>query len=143
MTVRLASGCQDADGLARCHAAVFPDGPWDRAFWLGAMASHHDVVLVHGQLIDAFVLFRLLTDEAEILTIGAERRGAGLGAVMLEAAMAHALAAGARRLFLEVSDANKAARKLYDRFGCVQTGLRRRYYADGSDAIAMRLELGD
>ncbi|NRA30531.1 MAG: GNAT family N-acetyltransferase [Parvularculaceae bacterium] len=143
MTVRLAQGPDDADALARCHAAVFPDGSWDRAFWRGALASPHDVTLVLGQPLHAFALFRLLGDEAELLTIGTERRGEGAGAVLLEGVIARALAARAKRLFLEVSDANKAARKLYDRFGCVQTGRRRRYYADGSDALTLRLELGE
>ncbi len=89
------------------------------------------------------VLARAAADEAEILTLGvvptARRRG--LGRALLDAAKAEAARRGARAVFLEVSTHNAAARRLYLASGFVEAGLRRRYYADGSDALLLRADL--
>lgn len=75
--------------------------------------------------------------EADILTIGADpsHRRAGLGLALLDACETAARAAGADRVFLDVSAANEAALKLYVKAGYVRAGLRPRYYGDGSDAL--------
>ena len=97
-------------------------------------------------LLDAeggMVLVRVAADEAEILTLavapGARRRG--LGRRLMQAAAAQAREVGASRLFLEVSSRNAAARALYQSQGFTQAGRRRRYYADGSDALVLVLPL--
>jgi [ribosomal protein S18]-alanine N-acetyltransferase len=68
-------------------------------------------------------------------------RRQGIAAGLLRAALAEIAARGGSALFLEVGVGNAAARALYDRFGFRQVGLRRRYYADGSDAIVLRMNL--
>jgi ribosomal-protein-alanine N-acetyltransferase len=85
------------------------------------------------------ILVRVAADEAEILTLGVapKARRAGLGRALLDAACEAARAAGAARLFLEVAATNQAARALYDAAGFAQIGRRRRYYADGTDALMM------
>jgi ribosomal-protein-alanine N-acetyltransferase len=45
---------------------------------------------------------------------------------------------GAAAMFLEVSDRNLPARALYAAAGFAEVGRRRRYYADGSDALVLR-----
>jgi ribosomal-protein-alanine N-acetyltransferase len=89
------------------------------------------------------MLIRVAADEAEILTIGVapEARGTGLGARLLDTAAAVARDAGAAKLFLEVSARNAPARALYTKAGFTQVGRRRRYYADGADALIMALPL--
>jgi ribosomal-protein-alanine N-acetyltransferase len=44
-------------------------------------------------------------------------------------------------MFLEVSTTNTAARALYGQAGFAQVGLRRQYYADGSDALVLSRRL--
>ncbi len=44
-------------------------------------------------------------------------------------------------MFLEVATGNAAALALYRREGFTEVGRRRRYYADLSDAIVLRLNL--
>jgi ribosomal-protein-alanine N-acetyltransferase len=41
-------------------------------------------------------------------------------------------------MFLEVAEANAAARALYAAAGFAEVGRRRRYYADGGDALVLR-----
>lgn len=48
---------------------------------------------------------------------------------------------GAESVLLEVRASNAAALHLYDSLGFERVGLRRRYYADGEDAVLMTLLL--
>jgi [ribosomal protein S18]-alanine N-acetyltransferase len=59
----------------------------------------------------------------------------------LTKALAEARGRGARATLLEVSISNAAGRALYDQTGFVEVGRRPRYYADGSDAMILRVDL--
>lgn len=140
MTIRQARG-GEAAVLARLHALVFPTSSWDEAFWKGALASPFDRAFLVGEAPQAFGLVRLLGEEAELLTIGTTAPRQGHGAALLAHIANAAGTEGARRLFLEVSAANKAALGLYRWAGFETFGTRERYYTDGTDALMMRLEL--
>jgi len=86
---------------------------------------------------------RVAAVESEVLTIAvlpASRR-AGIGTALLQALMVESARRGAAEMFLEVSESNSAARAFYARIGAVAVGRRRRYYADGADALVLRLAL--
>lgn len=94
-----------------------------------------------------FVLARRVLDEAEILTICVDPRlrRRGLGHRLMDAVLRHLHGERARMLFLEVDEANAAARALYERFGFRQVGERPGYYGKGaarSGALVMRRDLG-
>jgi ribosomal-protein-alanine N-acetyltransferase len=128
--------------LAAIHAAAFPGG---EAWGVAMLAAQLGQPGVFGLLDEAggMILVRVAADEAEILTLAVapEARRAGLGRALLDAACAAARQGGATRLFLEVAATNAAARGLYGAAGFRQIGLRRRYYADGTDALMMSLAL--
>jgi ribosomal-protein-alanine N-acetyltransferase len=133
------AGPAHAQALAALHGEVFAHEPWDAASFAALLAQPG----VHG-LIDprgGFVLLRVAADEAEILTIGVTRRRQGIGRSLLAAALAHAGAAGATAMFLEVAAENAAARGLYAAAGFSEVGQRRGYYADGGDALLLKLKL--
>lgn len=72
------------------------------------------------------------------------RRRSGVGARLLDAAMARARDGGAAALLLEVADDNSAALSLYRGRGFVRAGVRRGYYrrVDGNrDAVVLRRSL--
>ena len=128
-----------ADALAEIHAAAFPP---DEVWSATVIALHVGLPGGFG-FIDArggMVLARTIMDEAEILTIGVlpEVRRQGLGRALLTAAMLRAAATDARAMFLEVAEDNADARKLYTSLGFVEVGRRKRYYANGDDALVMR-----
>lgn len=89
-----------------------------------------------------FALGRAIADEAELLLIGVapDYRRRGIGAVLLDSAMAAARARGAAKLHLEVRQGNEAV-FLYQKANFEQVGRRRDYYrgADGSlfDALSL------
>ena len=137
------AGPAHAAALAAIHGAAFPPGErWGR-----------DAMALQLELPGVFVLFdprggmimaRVAADEAEILTLAVlpEQRRLGLGRALLAEAAAVAAGHGAVAMFLEVALRNTAARGRYGAMGFTLVGQRRRYYADGDDALVLRTELG-
>jgi ribosomal-protein-alanine N-acetyltransferase len=131
-----------APALAALHEAAFPRAEAWGADAIRLMLEMPGAFGLHlpGE---GFVLARVAAGEAEILTLAvapaARRQGHGAG--LLAAALAGAVARGAGAMFLEVSDRNAAARALYAAAGFAEVGRRRRYYADGADALVLRRDL--
>jgi ribosomal-protein-alanine N-acetyltransferase len=83
-------------------------------------------------------------DELELLALATrpEARRLGLARVLLTRAVSFAREVGARRVCLEVSASNAAARTLYESAGFVVFNVRRAYYREtGEDAFEMELPL--
>jgi ribosomal-protein-alanine N-acetyltransferase len=137
--------------LARLHASLFPDAPWDSASFTELLSHPGAIAFVaragSPRRIVGFVVGRRAADEAEILTLGVagEWQRAGIGSVLVEALCRAAKVKGAFHVYLEVAAGNGAARALYDRFGFRESGRRAAYYARGGgppdDAINLCLTL--
>ncbi|MBM9402317.1 GNAT family N-acetyltransferase [Gluconacetobacter azotocaptans] len=148
------AGPQAGALLAALHAEAFPPGErWDAAAMEVLLAmpgtfagvARCGVEEAGAEVPGGFVIGRVAADEAEILTL-AVREGArrqGLGHALLAWLRTEAASHGARRLFLEVSAGNAAARALYRAAGFAEAGRRRAYYADGSDAFVLAAALDD
>ncbi|MEO0637707.1 MAG: GNAT family N-acetyltransferase, partial [Pseudomonadota bacterium] len=135
----------DSSELALLHAQSFPrawtDGEFERLIIdptnlaLALRQSAHTPLL-------AFILVRrtISAGEAEILSIAVDKfwQRRGLGYRLLDEAIRRLNADSLEALFLEVDEANTAARALYDRLGFEQVGRRKGYYArsDASDGRA-------
>ncbi len=132
----------DAPALPALHAAAFPPAEaWGAdAIRLMLEMPGTFALLQPGE---GFVMARVAADEAEILTLAVvpEARRRGVGGALLAGALAAAAARGAVAMFLEVSERNAAARALYAAAGFTPAGRRRRYYADGADALVLRRDL--
>lgn len=91
----------------------------------------------------AFILSRLILDEAEILTIAVapEFRRRGIGSALLAVHLATLAAQGVKALFLEVEAGNQAALALYAQFAFRQIGERKAYYRKAGGAAAAALVL--
>ena len=70
-----------------------------------------------------------------------DHRGQGHGAAVLTGFLTEAARRGAAVIHLEVAETNAAARALYARLGFEAVGRRRRYYADGADALVLAVSL--
>ncbi len=92
----------------------------------------------------AFARWRVVPSiqEAELLRIAVlpEAQGKGLGRDLLQASQDRLLAEGIDTLHLEVRVSNSPARRLYERLGWRETGLRAKYYRDGEDAALYTFE---
>jgi ribosomal-protein-alanine N-acetyltransferase len=128
--------------MAEIHRTAFPASEaWSRDVMLLQVELPGTFGLVHPA--GGMILARVAADEAEILTLavipGQHRHG--IGRALLRAATRRAEAMGAASMFLEVAVTNGAARALYATQGFMEAGIRRRYYADGTDALILRSTL--
>ena len=137
------AGPAHAAALAAIHHAAFPPGQrWGADAMVLQLELPGVFVLYHAR--GGMVMARIAADEAEILTLAVlpEQRRQGLGRTLLAEAVRQCEAHGAAVLFLEVATRNAAARALYAGMGFEELGRRRGYYADGDDALTLRLALG-
>ncbi len=112
-----------------------------RDAWLGCIPDPGGVPAPLG-----YCLGHALAGEAVILSFGvlAGHRGLGLGAALLDRALASFQAQGAKAVFLETRDGNAAAARLYQGRGFTVMGTRRGYYRAGgvsADAVLWRRTL--
>lgn len=133
----------DVPEMASIEALAFSD-PWPAKSFLellahpfSRMASACDE---SGGVVGYCIMLRAL-DEAEIANIalapGMRRRG--VGARLLDDAIAAGAEAGVTAMFLEVRESNAAARALYSSRGFVAVGRRRGYYRyPVEDALVLR-----
>ena len=116
------------DKLAATHARAFATTRGWSALEFSSLMAGPGAILVGTAT--AFVLGRVIVDEAEILTLATDPafQRQGLAQVALAGFEARACAAGAKTIFLEVAEDNDAAKALYARAAYVRIGRRPRYY---------------
>jgi ribosomal-protein-alanine N-acetyltransferase len=114
--------------------------PWSAAALAQTLAAPTTRALLAGEPPVGHVVFTVVADEGEVLTIAVapEARRSGVGRALLDEVHAAWRAAGVRTGWLEVRADNGPARALYAAAGWVDAGARRAYYADGVDAVVCR-----
>ena len=91
-----------------------------------------------------FLAARFGNDECELenIVVATQSRRRGFASQLLQSLIAAARERHARRLLLEVRDANTSARTFYEKFGFGICGVRKSYYADpAEDAVLYTLTL--
>jgi ribosomal-protein-alanine N-acetyltransferase len=91
----------------------------------------------------AFSLAWAVADELHLIHIAThpDERRKGAARALMRTLIGHAVERRSRLVLLEVRRTNRPAIRLYRSLGFSAMGLRRRYYADGEDAIEMMLSL--
>ena len=136
----------DAARCAELEAQLFEgDDPWPARAFIAELKAKHIHYVAARDAVDKVVgyagiarLGRMRPYEYEIHTIGVDPayQGQGIGRRLVSELLE--LASGGV-VYLEVRTDNEPAIKLYESFGFVNVGLRRRYYrASGADAYTMR-----
>ena len=100
----------------------------------------HYIVARSGDVIVGFAGIWLLVDEAHVTTFATRRswRRQGIGERLLLALLDLARNRGAHEATLEVRPSNTPARRLYEKYGFRNVGVRTRYYSDNNeDALIM------
>ena len=134
----------DVEKIAALEQVCFSD-PWSEE----AIRSSFESPLYKGVLIEdgggilAYGLVSVLFEDAEIaiVAVAPSERRRGLGKAVLGALTDLAERGGAQRIFLEVRISNIAARRLYEGAGFLPLNVRKKYYADGEDALVMVKEI--
>lgn len=119
-----------------------PD-PWSEAMFLGELnnpCARVDVCLLEEGELAGFLCSWLISGELSILNLATAPRHQrrGVAATLLQHCLARAQTKGLERAWLEVRAGNAGAIALYHRFGFELAGERKKYYADGEDALVMQ-----
>jgi [ribosomal protein S18]-alanine N-acetyltransferase len=126
----------DAADLAALHGASFHRGwsedEFERLLLDRAVVAHRVVI---GRRLVGFIISRIIAGEAEILSVAvaSARRGKGLARQMLNLHLRRLAGFGTRTVFLEVSEDNVPANRLYKHAGFRAVGRREGYYPDRTD----------
>jgi len=125
----------DLDAIVALEQESFTN-PWSRDTLVWEL-THSDVTRVYllRDVADrpvAFCIAWVIFDELHIntLAVSPARRRQGLATFLLQAVMAEAAQAGARRATLEVRESNTAALQLYLRLGFAIAARRPGYYTN-------------
>ena len=151
----------DLDAVRAVEVAAYPH-PWSRKHFADSLAAGYAAILLLGEALpgevvhpvraDGRVLLGYLVampgvDEMHLLniTVAPAQQRQGWARCLLDALVLWSRAGGAQCLWLEVRLSNTVARRVYERFGFTQVGLRRGYYPAGQfqreDAVVMSLPL--
>ena len=151
----------DLDAVQAVEAAAYPH-PWSRKHFADSLAAGYAAVmllgeaapgeLVHPPRADGRVLLGYLiamggVDEAHLLniTVAPAHQRQGWARCLLDALVLWSRGQRAQWLWLEVRQSNQRARRVYERYGFQQVGLRRAYYpaapSGREDAVVMSLQL--
>ena len=121
--------------------------PWSKSQWRDSLNTNEFVLVCRqfeSQLI-GFCFFAINQWEKQghllkILVMPSKRK-ADYATVLHQAALDHPLMQGLKSLYLEVAASNTAALSLYHKLGYASLVSKKKYYSDGSDAVAMQRRL--
>ena len=105
-------------------------------------ASRCWVAELDSQVVGMIVTW-LIVDEVHVATfaVSPAHRRRGIAQRLLAHTLLDSFRSGAEKAYLEVRKGNLPARALYEKFGFVEVGIRKKYYQDnGEDAVMMNLE---
>lgn len=124
--------------LSNLHKKCFPNRPWSADDFRELKQSGCEIIMSQN----GFIVYRIVLDEAEIITIGVnpEMRRKGIASAMIGIIEKTIKNQGVKKIFLEVAANNIPGQKLYENHGFNQVGLRPKYY-DGIDAILMSKDI--
>jgi ribosomal-protein-alanine N-acetyltransferase len=136
---------EDIDNVLAIEHTSFGD-PWNRGAFVDLLDDPRVAFLIAdaGGAVRGYVVAWFVLDEGEIgnLAVASNARRQGIGARLLDGAIAAVRKADVDVLYLEVRDSNAAARALYASRGFAEVGRRREYYRKPTeDALVLRLDL--
>lgn len=138
---------EDLEQILPMEEQLFPGDGWDRKTFLyelqenpyAALFAYEEDGVISGY-VDVWVMY----EQAQIADIGVALsfQHKGIGSQLLCKAIEVAETKGCETMSLEVRCSNEKAIGLYDKYGFIDVGRRKRYYADGEDARLMVKALG-
>ena len=131
---------EDLDAVYLIETLSFRS-PWSKHSLAGELknrVAHYVVMEQDGEVIGYCGMW-VLFEEAHItnIAIHPHHRGNGYGKQLLLAAMEHAASFGAEMMTLEVRETNLVAQNMYEKFGFMQQGFRKKYYSDTGEGALL------
>ena len=116
--------------------------PWQAESFDEALAnpSFDYFVCTEDGEVAGYIIGFTAADECEIANVAvrSDRRGRGIGFMLMEHFISYSAAKGAKSFYLEVRASNAAAQALYKKCGFYAIGVRKNYYKKPTeDAVVM------
>lgn len=132
----------DFDKLISVYLNVFPDRKNETADTLKHLLQNpacQVLIAIEFEIYLSFLLYQRVDVEFEIIDLGvhSQFRRQGRAQDLLMAFLDRVHEQAGQKIFLEVSEGNRAAQALYSKNHFKETGRRTAYYQNGSDAILM------
>ena len=139
-----------AQKIAPIEADLFGKGSWNKSMisqeLQAPMRAYYAEIDENTHTLCGYAGYWFDGDDAQIMTIGVAKQyqRKGIASKLLSTMIKTAKQIGAKRMLLEVRVDNVPALALYERFGFVKMGLRKRYYQpEGVDAYTMCADLNE
>ena len=136
---------EDIDGVWEVERLCFSD-PWSRQAFEGELSGLNPCVYFvaedsETEKICGYMGVWHILDEGHITNVAVhpDYRRMGIGRRLVETTLLDGRQKGVYNFTLEVRVSNEAAQSLYKGLGFEPAGLRKRYYADGEDALILWL----
>lgn len=136
----------EVEQIARIDAEAYPY-PWSEQIFRDCIKSrYHCVVYENDHEMLGYAVLSVAAGEAHILNICIlpAKQNAGLGRDLLNYLVSYARDKQVETIFLEVRFSNEPAKRLYDRFGFNELGIRKNYYpakVGREDALVLAMNL--
>ena len=121
----------DCEAVAKLEKECFSQ-PWSEQGFLDAIAMEENIFLVAEEAgeICGYIGMYLSLDEGEItnVAVSSDKRGAGIGGLLLEKAIKLAEQKAIVQIVLEVRVSNQPAIHLYEKYGFEHCGIRKGFY---------------
>ncbi len=127
----------DVPSITKIHKKLFPDELPNAHNQI--RSEHHRVfvTLDSQNNILGYVIYQVIDFEAEIYFFGVkeELQGKKIGQELLKFSLEELKKDEVKRITLEVKESNLKARKIYEKCGFINVGIRPRYYKDEDGII--------
>lgn len=138
---------EDVDSILALENRLFPGDAWKKKTFLYELNENPYAALFvyeHHGVVYGYVDVWVMYEQAQIADIGVDEslQHKGIGSLLLSQAIDVAETKGCETMSLEVRSSNNKAIGLYEKYGFIDVGKRKRYYADGEDARLMVKALG-
>lgn len=136
---------EDLDQVMEIEEDLF-SVPWTREGFLTYLMKKDTMFFVveEKEKILGFCSMMTVLDEGDILNVAVrrDRQKEGIGQFLVDSILRMADLQGISLVHLEVREGNQTARRLYERLGFKEDGLRRNYYEDPvENAVLMTKEM--
>lgn len=117
--------------------------PWAPESLCDAYHQYEHLGIFEGTRLVAFVLYRMVADEAEIVHLVCDKneQGRGYARHLMDTLHQQLSKNHVEQLFLEVRENNRPAQLLYQALGFETIGRRKAYYQNREDALLMKIYL--
>lgn len=124
---------EDLDQVVEIEKSLF-SVPWTKEGFFTFLIKEENMFFVveeKGKIL-GYCSMQTVLDEGDILNVAVrrERQKEGIGYFLVDSMLMMAEARGIRTVHLEVREGNDTARRLYQRLGFAEDGLRKNYYTD-------------